>query len=128
LSSPRSSASGPLHSIELFGAKVLPWAGEALPYCKAGSGETIVAIVREGRLPTRAHALLAAQRRVIVFAMTADTGTSREGCGALAALGVGRFDLMGERIGAAAALWLALTLDAEIGSVVLAGPMKPFAR
>jgi hypothetical protein len=35
------------------------WAAEGLPYCEAGSGETIVAIVDGERLPTRAHALLA---------------------------------------------------------------------
>ncbi len=53
------------------------WAGEdrRLPYWEAGSGETIVAIVGEDRLPTRAHALLAERRRVIVFAMPAEAGT-----------------------------------------------------
>ena len=53
------------------------WAGEGrgLSYCEAGSGETIVAIVGDGGLATRAHALLAQRRRVIVFAMTADAGS-----------------------------------------------------
>jgi hypothetical protein len=56
------------------------WAGEErrLPCWNAGSGKTIVAIVGDGGLPTRAHALLAERRRVIVFATTADVGTPRE--------------------------------------------------
>ena len=104
------------------------WAGEGrrLPYYEAGSGETIVAIVGDGGLTTRALALLAERRRVIVFAMTADAGSPREAAGrigaAVAGLGVERFDLIGERTGAAAAMWLALAPEAEIGSVVLAGP------
>jgi len=104
------------------------WAGEdrRLPYCEAGSGETIVAIVGDGDFPTRAHALLAERRRVIVFAMTADAGTPQEAAerigAAVLALGIERFDLMGEGAGAAAAVWLALAPEAEIGSVVLAAP------
>ena len=104
------------------------WAGEdrRLPYCEAGWGETIVAITGDGGLPTRAHALLAERRRVLVFAMPADTGSPREAARqivpAVAALGIERFDLIGERTGAAAAMWLALAPEAEIGSVVLAGP------
>ena len=104
------------------------WAGdgERLPYCEAGSGETIVAIVDGERLPTRAHALLAERRRVIVFAMTADAGSAQEAAqrigAALAGLGIERFDLMGEGARAAAAMWLALIPEAEIGSVVLAAP------
>jgi pimeloyl-ACP methyl ester carboxylesterase len=104
------------------------WAGEdcRLPYREAGSGETIVAILGDGGLPTRAHALLAERRRVIVFAMTADAGSPREAArrirAAVLALGIERFDLMGERAGAAAAMWLALAPEAEIGSVVLAAP------
>jgi hypothetical protein len=103
--------------------------GGRLPYWEAGSGETIVAIVGDGRLPTRAHALLAERRRVIVFAMPADAGTPQQAAGrfgtAVAALGVSRFDLLGEGVGAAAALWLAFTPAAEIGSVVLAAPDGP---
>jgi pimeloyl-ACP methyl ester carboxylesterase len=108
------------------------WAGEGrgLPYYEAGSGETIVAIVGDGERPTRAHALLAERRRVIVFATTADAATPQEAAhrigAAVAALGIARFDLMGEGVGAAAALWLALApqadIGAEIGSVVLAAP------
>jgi pimeloyl-ACP methyl ester carboxylesterase len=77
------------------------------------------------RLPTRAHALLAERWRVIVFAMTADAGTPQEAArrigAAVAALGVKRFDLMGEGAGAAAAVWLALPRQ-DIGSVTLAAP------
>jgi hypothetical protein len=81
------------------------WAGEGrgLAYCEAGSGERIVAIVGDRGLPTRAHALLAERRRVIVFAMTADAGSPREAVrrigAAVAALGIERFDLMGEGCG-----------------------------
>ena len=104
------------------------WAGEGrgLPYCEAGSGETIVAIVGDVGLTTRAHALLAERRRVIVFAMTAEAGAPQEAArrigAAVVALGIARFDLMGEGTGAAAALWLALAPRPEIGSVVLAAP------
>jgi pimeloyl-ACP methyl ester carboxylesterase len=104
------------------------WAGEGrgLAYCEAGSGETIVAIVGDGGLPTRAHALLAERRRVIVFAMTADAGSPREAArrfgAAVAALGIERFDLMGDGAAAAAAMWLALAPEADVGSVVLAAP------
>ena len=104
------------------------WAGDdpRLPYCEAGLGDTIVAMIGDGGLTTRAHALLAERRRVIVFAMTADVGSPREAArrigAAVAGLGVERFDLMGEDAGAAAALWLALAPEAEIGSIVLAAP------
>jgi len=104
------------------------WAGDGrgLPYCEAGSGETIVAIGCDGSHPTRAHALLAERRRVIVFATTADTGSPQEAArrigAAVMALGIERFDLMGEGAGAAAAMWLALAPEAEIGSIVLAAP------
>jgi len=104
------------------------WASEdrRLPYCEAGSGEAIVAIVSDGDFPTRAHSLLAEQRRVIVFATTADDGSPQEAArrigAAAATLSIERFDLMGEGAGAAAAMWLAAAAEAEIGSVVLAAP------
>ena len=102
--------------------------GRGVPYCEAGSGETIVAIVGDGGLTTRAHALLAERRRVIVFAMTADAGSPQEAArrigAAVVALGIERFDLMGEGTGAAAAMWLALVPEADIGSVVLAAPAR----
>jgi pimeloyl-ACP methyl ester carboxylesterase len=108
------------------------WAGEdrRLRYWEAGSGETIVAIAGDGRLPTRAHELLAERRHVIVFAMTAEAGTPQQTArrigAAVKALGIARFDLMGEGAGAAVALWLALAsraeIGADIGSVVLAAP------
>jgi len=100
--------------------------GRGVPYREAGSGETIVAIVGDGGLTTRAHALLAERRRVIVFALTADAGSPQEAArrigAAVLALGIERFDLMGEGAGAAAGMWLALAPEAEIGSVVLAAP------
>jgi pimeloyl-ACP methyl ester carboxylesterase len=104
------------------------WAGEGrgLSYCEAGSGETIVAIVGDGGLATRAHALLAERRRVIVFAMTADAGSPQEAArrigAAVAVLGIERFDLLGEGAGAAAAMWLAAAPEEDVGSVVLAAP------
>jgi pimeloyl-ACP methyl ester carboxylesterase len=104
------------------------WASEdrRLPYCEAGSGEAIVAIVSDGDFPTRAHSLLAEQRRVIVFATTADDGSPQEAArrigAAAATLSIERFDLMGEGAGAAAAMWLAAAPEVEIGSVVLAAP------
>ena len=100
--------------------------GRGVPYCEAGSGETIVAIVGDGGLTTRAHALLAERRRVIVVAMTAEDGSPQEAArrigAAVSALGIERFDLIGEGAGAAAAMWLALAPEADIGSVVLAAP------
>ena len=100
--------------------------GRGVPYREAGSGETIVAIVGDRGLATRAHALLAERRRVIVFAMTADAGSPREAAGRIgavaAALGIERFDLVGEGAGAATAMWLALAPELDIGSVVLAAP------
>jgi hypothetical protein len=73
--------------------------GRRLPCWEARSGETIVAIADGEPLPTRAHALLAKRRRLILFAL-ADAGTPQEaahGIGAaVAALGIERFDLMGE--------------------------------
>jgi pimeloyl-ACP methyl ester carboxylesterase len=103
--------------------------GLGLRCWEAGSGETIVAIVGADGLPTRAHALLAERWRVIVCAITADAGTPQEAAhridATLAALGIERFDLIGEGEGAAAALRLALARQAEIGSVVLTAPAGP---
>ena len=71
------------------------WADEVrrLPYCEAGSREAIVAVTGDGGLPTRAHALLAERRRVIVFAMTEDAGSPQEAArqigAAVMALGIG---------------------------------------
>ena len=107
-------------------AQRLAGEGRRLPCWEAGSGETILVIVSGGRLLTRAHALLAERRRVIVFAMPEDTGTPQEAAQRIgataAALGIEHLDLMGEGAGAAAALWLALAPGADIGSVVLAAP------
>jgi hypothetical protein len=116
------------------------WAREGFSYWEAGSGETVVAIVGDSGPPTRAHALLAERRRVMVFAMAAEAGTPQEAArriGAMAmALDIERFDVMGEGAGAATAMWLALAPEVDIGSVVLAAPasilgacsMRPSAR
>jgi pimeloyl-ACP methyl ester carboxylesterase len=96
------------------------------PCYDAGTGETIVVIVGDGGHPTRAHALLAERRRVIVFAARGDAGSPQKAAqriaDAVAALGIERFDLMGEGAGAAAAMWLALAPEADVGSIVLAAP------
>jgi pimeloyl-ACP methyl ester carboxylesterase len=106
-------------------------AGDAgLPYHEAGAGQAVVAIVGEGEAPTRAHALLAEQRHVIVFAPPAGTaaaGTAREaarriGEALASSSGADRFDLIGEGKGAETALWLALAPEAGIGSIVLVAP------
>jgi len=101
-------------------------AGESrLPFCATGSGETIVAIIDAGRVPTRAHALLADTRHVIIFTVPADITpqeAARQVGAAVADLGTVRFDLLGEGAGAVVALWLTLEPQAEIGSVVLAAP------
>jgi pimeloyl-ACP methyl ester carboxylesterase len=100
-------------------------AGGWLPYWVGGAGATIVAIMGAEQAPTRAHALLADHRHVIVFAAPAEATppevAHRVG-EAVAELGIGRFDLLAEGDGAMAALWLALDPHAEIGSIVLAGP------
>jgi hypothetical protein len=105
------------------------WAGDDGSYWEAGSGETLVAIVGDGGLPTRAHALLAERRRLIIFATTADPRTQQEAArrigAAVGALGIERFDLMGEGAGAATALWLALAAEAGVDCVVLAAPDGP---
>jgi pimeloyl-ACP methyl ester carboxylesterase len=68
---------------------------------------------------------LAERRRVIVFPMTVDAGTPQQAArrigAAVAALGIERFDVMGEGAGGAAAGWLALARQ-DIGSVALAAP------
>jgi pimeloyl-ACP methyl ester carboxylesterase len=99
---------------------------DRLGYWAAGSGETVVTISDAERAPTRAHALLTERRRVIVYAVSADAPpkeAARRIAAGLTDLGVARFDLLGEGVGAAAALWLALEPQAEVGSVVLAAPV-----
>jgi pimeloyl-ACP methyl ester carboxylesterase len=104
------------------------WAAEGrrLPYWEAGSGETIIVVSDGGRLPARAHSLLADRRRVIVFAIVSDAGMGQEAArqidAAVGALGIERFDLIGDGAGARVALWLALTTGVDIGSVVLTAP------
>lgn len=100
--------------------------GGRISYWEAGSGEAVVVVVGDVEAPTRAHALLAGRRRVIVFAAAAERGAPQQEAGRIAAvvaaLSIERFDLLGEGAGAAAALWLALDPEAEIGAVVLAAP------
>ena len=95
-----------------------------LVYWEAGAGDTVVVIAERGGSPTRAHSLLAENRRVVVFQPPA--GAPRQAAAeisaALAALDVSRFDLIGEGGGAAAALRIALAREPDIGSIVLAAP------
>jgi pimeloyl-ACP methyl ester carboxylesterase len=102
-------------------------AGDGVAYHEAGAGETpVVAILGTGEAPTRAHALLAERRRVVVFAPPPEAGAAHEAAqhigATLASLGIKRYDLIGEGAGAATALWLALGQPKEIGAVVLAAP------
>src|SRR5579864_5954115 len=102
---------------------------QSLPCWEARGGDTVVAILAAGERPTCAHRLLATDRRVIVFAMTegaeAPGETARRIGAALAGSAVAHFDLMGEGTGAAAALWLGLMPEIEIGSILLAAPEGP---
>jgi len=104
-----------------------------LGYWEAGSGEAIVAIVGSTEPPTRAHALLAGHRRVLVFAVPGGTPGDSEAArqqaqaiaAAVAGLGITRFDLIGDGTGAVAALWLTHDLGEAVGAVVLAAPDGP---
>ncbi|MGH7062825.1 MAG: alpha/beta fold hydrolase [Stellaceae bacterium] len=100
--------------------------GGRLSYWEAGAGDLVVAIIGDGERPTPAHALLAVHRRVLVFAAAADGGAPQQEAGrvgaVVAALSIERFDLLGEGNGAAAALWLALDPEPEIGTIVLVAP------
>lgn len=102
-----------------------PGGESRLPYWAAGAGETVIAIVDAGMVPTGAHALLAARRHIIVFTAAADAApreiAHRVGA-VVAERGIARFDLLGEGTGAAVALWLALDAQVEVGSIVLAAP------
>ena len=95
-------------------------------YWQAGSGEPVVAIADGEDVPTRAHVLLAENRRVIVLALPEDGGTPQQLAdrigAAISALDISRFDLLGEGAGAAVAVWLATSSSSEIGALVLAAP------
>lgn len=106
--------------------------GARLPYYEAGAGPaTVVAIVGATDEPSRAHALLAEHRRVLVFPLPTDTDAgAAQDAGrrigeAAGSLGAAPLDVMGEGSGAAAALWLARAPEVEIGSVVLVAPDTP---
>jgi pimeloyl-ACP methyl ester carboxylesterase len=101
---------------------------DGLVYFEAGSGEPVVALVGAGGSPTRAHALLAEHRRVLVFPLLDDAApeeAARRIGAVLAALDIARCDLIGEGAGAAAALALARAAPADIGAIVLAAPDGP---
>jgi pimeloyl-ACP methyl ester carboxylesterase len=100
--------------------------GRTLRYAEAGTGDAVVCI--DGRLglrPARAHALMAAQKRVIVFDHP-EGGEPRAQASAIGAaltrLGVERCDLVGHGSGSALALWLALERPDSVGAVVLLAP------
>lgn len=100
--------------------------GRAFRYLEAGSGEAVVAILDAGGLASsRAHALIAARRRVLVFALPegeAAASFARKAASALETLGIGRFDVMGEGAGAAAALRLGLDRPGAVGAIALVAP------
>ncbi len=100
-------------------------AGGALAYAEAGAGEAIV-VIGESLAPAPAHALLAKDRRVILFALpdetTAPQAFARGIAAAIETLGLARFDVIGQGAGAAAALWLGIARPAATGAIALVGP------
>jgi pimeloyl-ACP methyl ester carboxylesterase len=112
----------------MFAQRSVEVGGRALRYAEAGSGEAVVCL--DGMLgmrPSRAHALMAERRRVIVFAMpeegsSAPAALARRIGEALAKLGIARFDLMGHGLGAGATLWLGLENLKSVGAITLVAP------
>jgi len=98
--------------------------GHAFGYAEAGSGDALLCI--DGRLglrPSRAHALMAEQRRVIVLDHPAGGREPAHALGgALTRMGIERCDLMGHGSGCETALWLALERPQNVGAIVLVAP------
>lgn len=109
--------------------------GFRIRYLEAGEGPALVVLHGAGGLRvSRAHELLAERRRVVLFEMPgfgaspADerTASVQELAGTMAAaasaLGLERFDLLGNSFGGIVALWLALAAPGRVESLVLAAP------
>jgi pimeloyl-ACP methyl ester carboxylesterase len=108
--------------------------GFRIRYMEDGEGEPLVHLHGAGGMRlTGAHDLLSRRHRVIVFEMpgfgrsaeNTRTGSASElGAtmgAAVAALGIGRFNLMATSFGARPALWLAIKQPDRVQAVVLEG-------
>jgi pimeloyl-ACP methyl ester carboxylesterase len=102
-------------------------AGRRIAVAEAGAGDALVCL-HEGRglHPSRTHALLATGRRVVLLDLAqADAALDelvRATLAAVAALGIARFDLLGQGRGASLALATALADPAAVRGLVLLGP------
>ena len=109
--------------------------GFRIRYLEFGQGAPLVHLHgAAGPRVSQAHELLGERRRVVLFEMPGfglsepneRTRTIQELAGtmtaAAAALGLERFDLMGNSFGAKVALWLALQSPERVSSLVLVAP------
>jgi pimeloyl-ACP methyl ester carboxylesterase len=109
--------------------------GFRIRYLEFGQGAPLVHLHGAGgQRVSRAHQLLGERRRVLLFEMPGfgfsepneRTRTTQELAGTMAAaataLGLERFDLMGNSFGAKVALWLALQSPERVSSLVLVAP------
>jgi pimeloyl-ACP methyl ester carboxylesterase len=109
--------------------------GFRIRYCEAGAGAVLVHLHGAGGLRlSRAHEMLARDRRVIVFEMPgfgrSPENTRTQSIAELAttmtraadALGLDRFDLMGTSFGGRVALWLAAQNPERVRALVLEAP------
>jgi pimeloyl-ACP methyl ester carboxylesterase len=112
----------------VFAQRSIEVDGRAMRFAEAGAGDALVCV--DGMLglrPSRAHALMAERRRVIVFALpeealsAPDVFARRIGA-ALPNLGFERFDLMGHGMGAGAALRLGLEALESVRAIALLAP------
>ncbi|HXQ49945.1 MAG TPA: hypothetical protein VN802_02525 [Stellaceae bacterium] len=110
----------------VFTERSIAAGGSVLRCLEAGSGETLVCLLDgAGLRSARAHALMAEQRRVLVFAPpegAAAPAFARSISAAMETLGIERCDVVGQGDGAAAALFLALARPGTIGAVALVAP------
>jgi pimeloyl-ACP methyl ester carboxylesterase len=109
--------------------------GFHIRYCEAGDGEPVVHFHGAGGVRTsRSHELLAERFRVILFetpgfgksAVNERSKSVQELAGtmgqAVSAIGLDRFNLMGNSFGGRLALWLAIQQPERITSLVLVAP------
>lgn len=117
--------------------------GFRIRYREAGQGEPLVCLHGAGGLRvSRSHELLAEQHRVIVFEAPGFGSSpvndrsaliqelARTMALAVANLGLGRFNLMGNSFGGRLALWLAIQQPERIDALVLVAPaaIRPEGR
>jgi pimeloyl-ACP methyl ester carboxylesterase len=119
----------------VFVERSVPADGFEIRYLEAGDGPPLVSLHGAGGLRlSRAHELLAATHRVIVFeapgfgesGVNERTASLPELAGtmlhAVDAIGVERFNLWGQSFGGKLALWLALQAPGRLESLVLSSP------